>query len=771
MEYSKRLITFDIETTTFAVDDNHYTDMYLASFFSFNFVKNPDVNKIEKSRDIQFCRTWSDVNKYLKFLNSRAREYDVTQVIFIHNLAYEFDGLIKNCDFVRRTFNNKRSLFIKSRKPATIRCDHIEFRCSFVLLNKSLKALGNQYNYPKLDIDYKAQYFSFSKLPAQEYKYNERDVKLTMYAILRECAQYDYIDTVADIPHTFTSFTRELNKTINDKKSIREYKNRNAVQKTWSHDFIHYLEQIYTGGYTHANAFYSFKILNDVISVDITSSYPDSMINRLYPYDFKECKKNKLKWFKYMVYKNMDYNKVLTEYNKPFQYAFFVTVKLKNVELKKFKQTELPYISISKVINDTYYAVSDNGRLVSADYIEIAITHIDYFLIQMCYDFELISVDRLYYTSQFRPLADFSLNCVRYYADAKSVLKKALKNVDNLQDKDFYCKRTNRLIFDIDVIDNLINSDDKAEQLHIMLANAKSQLNAQYGINVQRLFQDDYVYNAEFDEYVKTIDYNLPRDLFRNFAEGLFIPAYSRLNLFMFGFYILFNSHADLIYSDTDSWKIYTDNQPLIMQLIQDYNDIHNNAVNSNDFYNIGQFDFEQVYTKFCVGGCKKYIYLANDEIGVTIAGLPKKSTQKAFNELYTNICLNDFDFFCKIAFKPNTMYSYTISGKLCSKYNTDDFDGIVTDENGATGRVKFNNMVELVDTDYILLNTDTPQNYTYLRYIQYKQKRKINCLPTIISRSDDGAVQYDYADKLTEPLTMTEVNSDNYIEVIDYVL
>lgn len=766
INYSNDLITFDIETTTFLYNDINYTDVYLASFFKNDFNLNITPELIEQSDDIYFCRSWSDINNHFEHLNNKAKQDNVIQIVYVHNLAYEFDGIIKNCNFAQKNFDNNKVLFIKPRKPAFIRLDFIELRCSYILLNKSLDTLGKIYNYPKTSIDYKCQYFSFSDLPEIEYTYNERDVKLTMLSVLLECKKYKYIKNVSDIPLTYTSFTRKNNLTINDKKVIQKYKNRNAVQKKYSPEYIRYLELIYSGGYTHANAFYTFLPLENIISVDITSSYPDSMVHRFYPFNFHACNDDVdiFKWFKFMTAQNNSFDTVLNNYKKPFKYGFFATVTLSDIKLKKYNNTEIPYISISKILNETYRAISDNGRLVSADIIVIALTHIDYFLIQQFYNFELVAVDDVFYTSQFRQLSEFTINCVNCYADNKSVLKSITKK--NIIDKsDFYCKRTSQYIFDDTIIKNIIKlpTNQRKTEIEILLQSAKSHLNAQYGINVQRLFQDTYSYLIDSDEYIKVIDTDLKRDLYRNFEEGMYIPLYSKLNLFTYALFILLNSKSDLIYSDTDSWKIKGDTNTII-KLTDEYNNNHNKMTNSNNFYCIGQFDVETVYNHFICGGCKKYLSVNDNVVTGTIAGVPKKSTSEALTQLYQNFCDFDFDFFCSIAFKPNTLYTHSLTNKLSSKYHTEKYSGIVTDENGVSEYIEFNNMVELFDTDYFLLNTETPANYTYLKYLEFKQKRKINIKPTKLY-IDSGIVKYDYLSNIPlEIETVTDVNIDNYL-------
>jgi len=291
---------------------------------------------------------------------------------------------------------------------------------------------------------------------------------------------------------------------------------------------------------------------------------------------------------------------------------------------------------------------------------------------------------------------------------------------------------------------------------------AKGRLNAQYGINVQKLFQINYNYITDTDEYEKVIDYNLPKNLYRNFQEGLYITAYSRLNLFTFALYVLNNSTCDLIYSDTDSWKIT--NEEEAKRMISEYNEQLEKICHNSKMFNLGYFDYEETYDYFIAGGAKKYITCTDGKVSATIAGVPKKAASDALTDLYKYECFESFETLCKIAFKPNTVYSYSMIQKLSTKYKQLRFEGLVRDTNGITERVEFNSMVELCETDYFFLDYNNFINKNYVIYLEEKQQRSIDRDLTYIY-VECGKTKFKYINYFKHDIKfVNDVISDNFI-------
>ena len=759
------IYAFDIETSTV----NDITAHYLSSFVSVDFNlfragKDKILNGMSKA---VFCRSAEDVDLYLIHLNNQAIEMDQITVIYCHNLAYEFDFLIKNSDFVKSNFSNLNSLFIKPRIPLSIQLDHLILRCSYRLLNMSLDQLGKNNGYNKLSIDYHSKYFDYSQLPDVEYEYNERDVRLTLLSILSECSKWSFIKDVNDIPMTSTSFTRKNNQKINSNADRKDYAGMCAYQKAYTKEYVNFLEQTFSGGYTHANAYYVNKPLKNVISMDIVSSYIDTIMHRDYPHFFHHYDgKYPLDFLCHMIkLNNADYMDVIKSYREPFKWSYMATITLKSVRAKVINNNLILPISASKCTKLSGIKL-DNGRIYSAHLIKLNVTEVDYFIISQFYDFYLVDCEKLYYTKFHKPLADYVLNSTSEYLHEKSTLKKILAT-KHISKESFFNEKKDGYIYSEDQIESILALDQDSRD-YLLRDNyrlAKNKLNAQYGINVQKLLNPEIIYSTDEDMYITTIeDHVSARVLYRDFCKGLYITAYSRLNLFCYGLYLINHCNTKLIYSDTDSWKCYGDIHKAI-KVNEDYNILIESINHNSELYDIGKFDFEETYQYFSTLGCKKYITSDGSKIYVTIAGVNKKKTSQAFTQLYERLNY-DFDVLCKVAFSPCTILSYSITGKLVSLYHNDPYSMDVIDENGDSGHISGTNMVELSPSDYILTDYDKHTVSEYINYFSELQNTPVNITPSIVYQDESG-VNYKYITDWRETIKVLrgqDVNMENIV-------
>lgn len=768
--YSDVIYGFDIETTT----TEHITSHYLSSFISVNFNTRYDsTNDILQAMSVPlFCRSNDDVNDFLIKLNNAAEADNITYIIYSHNLAYEWDYLIKNIDFVKKNFDNKNALFIKPRIPLYFKCKNIEFRCSYRFLNQSLKALGQTLNYEKLEIDYQAQYFSFSELPEQEYRYNERDVRLMLLAVLKECSRWKFITEVKNIPLTNTGLTRKNNQFINTAADRRAYGGMCSYQRRYTVDYVKFLERTFQGGYTHANAYYVSRPLNNVASFDIVSSYIDTILHRNYPHFFKRYNgKYKLGFFKHLSsFNTNDYEYCIEHYREPFKISFMATITIKNVKAVPYNKNLILPISISKC-EQAQGVTLDNGRIYKAYLLKLNVTEVDYFIIKQFYNFNVVECSELYYTNFHKPLADFVLNSTREYLHEKSTLKKILAKAERgqtLEIDDFYNEAKGDYIFAAPECNNIINLPE--EERKIILTDyyrlSKNKLNAQYGINVQKLISPVIEYDIVNDYFNNELENGVTaRVLYRDFVKGLYITAYSRLNLFCYGIYLSHYSNTRLVYSDTDSWKVHGDIKKA-KEVNKKYNEKIEKIVNNSVDYNIGYFDFECSYTDFCTLGCKKYIVSDGKKITVTIAGVNKYKTSAAYTELFKSLNY-DFKLLCEVAFNPCTILSDSITDKVITKYNTGEYELPVTDENGKQGIIKGYNMVELVKSDYVLMDFDKPVINEYIDYFSTLQNKSIDIIPTYIY-NENGRVKYKYISDWSESLKILRGEDVNFLNIVN---
>ena len=127
---------------------------------------------------------------------------------------------------------------------------------------------------------------------------------------------------------------------------------------------------------------------------------------------------------------------------------------------------------------------------------------------------------------------------------------------------------------------------------------------------------------------------------------GIYITSYSRLSLFQVAIELLKKKNINLIYSDTDSWKVQG-NLEVINNVIDRYNKYVIDNSESNRYYKIGTFDYEGTYNYFSTLGCKKYIAADKKKVYVTIAGINKHITSENLSILYKDLNY-DFSLFCK---------------------------------------------------------------------------------------------------------------------------
>ena len=180
-------------------------------------------------------------------------------------------------------------------------------------MGRSLKVLGGELGIAKLTEEkggYNQHYTPTSTLPDIEYKYNEQDVLITLYAVVDCFKNSNYYTDVNSIDRmiTATSLTRlenELHSTAEEKE--RYTKLCTALIKFYNKKFdddttvYELLRNVFCGGYVRSNRFYSFIPFDNVASYDFASSYPAHMLMCNFPFNFKLRESDKTAYLKYII--------------------------------------------------------------------------------------------------------------------------------------------------------------------------------------------------------------------------------------------------------------------------------------------------------------------------------------------------------------------------------------------------------------------------------------------------------------------------------------
>lgn len=585
-------------------------------------------------------------------------------VIYVHNLAYEFQFMRKHFEFIN-------VFALAERKPAkAITTQGIEFRCSYILSGSSLAVTAKnlvKHNVVKLvgDLDFNLIRHHKTELTPQEMGYLKNDIAV-ITAYIDE--QLDIYKTLDKIPLTNTGRVRKYVRhacyydNVNHKKSSKgKYLNYRRIMQDLTLDVPTYamLKTAFMGGFTHANANYTNATLEQVSSIDFTSSYPAVMVAEKFP----------MSRFKNAEIKSLD------ELEKHCsKYAVVMNLRFENIRCKLKQET---YISESKC-SELTNPIINNGRVISADILTTTITEIDYKIMKQVYEWDSIKIGKVKYAR-------------------KNYLPKAIiESILNL-----YQDKTK--------LKGVIGSE-----VEYLLS--KGMLNSIYGMCVTDIVKDNAVYDEDtwamlgVDVGTEIDGYNNSKNRFLFYAWGLWVTAYARFNLWT-GIVAMGD---DYIYSDTDSIKLlnYEKHSKYIswfnaniikkMQGTCNYYKLDENLLNPKTKEGVskmlGIWDYEGTYQKFKTLGSKRYMQLEKGGISITIAGLSKVNGSKYILELANGDVDKAFSLFDDGLYVPAQK-----TGKMTHTYLDEPFKLNVKDHLGVSATVETLSGVHLENCDFTL--------------------------------------------------------------------
>lgn len=270
IEYYNIPCAFDIESTSFIDNSEKCAIMYEWTF---------GING-----RVVIGRTWDE---FIDLINHISEVLDLSEnkrlICYIHNAGFEFQ-------FMKEYFEWIDVFAVKERKPVKFICSQwLEFKCSYMLSGYSLANLGKQLNKYKVlkkenNLNYSLIRHSGTYLSETELQYCVYDVLVVM-AYIQEKIEYD--GNITKIPLTKTGYVRRALKknclyaSGNHKKNKWKYVRYHKLMKslTIELDEYHQLKRAFQGGFTHTSCLQANKVLNDVGSIDFTSSYPYALIS------------------------------------------------------------------------------------------------------------------------------------------------------------------------------------------------------------------------------------------------------------------------------------------------------------------------------------------------------------------------------------------------------------------------------------------------------------------------------------------------------------
>ena len=519
------------------------------------------------TRDYREFYAWMDsLKEYLSNINKHIH-------CLIHNLPYEFTFFSSHIKF--------DNVFAKSiNKPLVCEYGNIRFLDSCQMSGYSLQKLAEKYTKTQKikDLDYKIWRVPETPL-MDEYRYCSDDVIiLNEYWLTDEVQAYiKPRKQISKIPLTNTAKVRMLTKSELTQDQFIDY-NLWLASIYPSPEVWEYLPWAFAGGVVKSNPYYTNLVLHDLSAMDLTSAYPAAMFRDYYPMDkFREC-----------------------DVNEPLQddYCYLIHLKILNIKSIFPMRT----LSISKCIN-LVNCRTDNGRVISADSLEICLTDIDFKYLFKFYDFDFEVIKK--FKSKAGKLPRFIIRTMVKLYQRKGELKEILK------------------------------SDPNNSSLKVELLNVKGRLNSLYGMMVTKDMPFNYTFqDGEFIEVPNKQWHEPKKSDFLAYQWGVFVTAHARASLYSG---MLLVGANDIVYSDTDSCKFLGDhwaavkewnakNQEKVKAAAEYY------GVDYNIVKGLGDFDREQDIKTFKTLGAKRYYTETYDPKQqkyvehVTIAGINDKA-------------------------------------------------------------------------------------------------------------------------------------------------
>ena len=575
--------------------------------------------------------------------------------MFVHNLPYDWMFIRR---FLLDEFGKPKSqLNIKNHYPISIQFENgIVLRDSLILAGVSLEkwadnlGVEHQKATGSWDYDKIRDQRDFINLNDDELLYIEHDT-LAGVECLNKLAD-NLKDTVVSLPYTLTGIVRRDMRREGRAHYAKQIFNRQLL--TWKEYQI--LEKVFHGGFTHANRHIVNWIRKRVKCKDFKSSYPYCMLTAKVPAEQF-----------YHMDGNMDPRDIL----KASDRSYIFKLVMINPRLKDpyYPMPALQFYKCDSSIN----AITDNGRILSADYVEIYMNEIDLKIIDKMYICDSwIATDIMTALNDYIPkwFRDEVFKIFREKCELEyevKVLKSADPSVYNLKKANLnslYGMSVTKAVkpeitevYDDDPVHELISGD---------------------------YFIEDTNLEKEFDNYNKKRDNVLP------YVYGVYTTSYAMLHLFELSECIDDINHH-WIYSDTDS--IYSDNWN--EDKLEAYNERVKHELLSAGYgpvivkdkeYWLGVAEDDGDYDRFITQGAKRYAVEKDGKIKITVSGVPK-STGSA--------CLSSLE-----DFREGFIFPGADTGKMTHTYIYSD---IHEDERGNICA----DSIDLTPADYILSSVD----------------------------------------------------------------
>lgn len=615
---------------------------------------------------VVYGRTLDEFQEFLYILNSYLVGGNYRLIVYIHNMKYDFQ-------FIRTLFDWDTVFMKAKRKPLYARYGNIEFRDSLILAGgRSLAYIGKHLKSHTVtkaegDLDYSLLRHSETPLTDKELGYCERDI-LTLNAYIAEKIEEE--GEITNVPYTNTGYVRRFVKNACLNQGGNAYRAM-MDNLTLTAGAYQQCENAFVGGAVGANVNKVGRVVKDVVSFDIKSSYPYVMVTQDFPMGFPTPVPNK----------------EARSYLVGGQYCCIFRLHVFDLHPKEGNNYCFP-ISQDKCRNLVGAHIVSN-RVQYASSLSIECTELDYDTFCKFYDINE---------------SNSRITNMRIYPKGKLPVP-IVKSVF-----EFFNKKT--------TLDGV-----KGRESEYMIS--KNMLNSIYGMMVERPVRPKFMYhNGRFikddiDYEEQVTNYNEKRDRVLFYPWGVYVTAYARHRLYD----AIAAVGSRFVYCDTDSVKWETSYLVGDREVYEYFDRVNKEAEQqiisvarrldlSLDYVMpadpkgntkiLGVWEKEYIASRFKTLGAKRYLYDINGDYHLTVAGTNKASTLEYLQKLAQDTNQSIYDLFTDGLVIPKEW-----AMRLIATYVDEDRMGYLTDYLGNRAFYRAPSGVHMVGAPYTFSLTE----------------------------------------------------------------
>lgn len=608
-----------------------------------------------------------------------------TPVIAVHNLAYDLRYLMEYLQIAIESEYSVTCCFKSSVKPLNVSIvkGHkalITFWDTLTFSGMGLARMGGQCGYAKATgkWDYQLMRTPITPLTDDEREYASRDVVALLHWLRFWC------DLNPEVPPEL------LGVQILTKTSVVRYKTRKVSsrlkkpvarkrQLTVYGEYLYVCkaelpadERTYSLMIRSTGAGWAFTAgesagiaFSNCLKFDAKSMHPSHMVSHYYPRQFELLNDERKRLYVLSHVGGKSVDEVLSNWVKPFDYAFNARILFKDVRLKRgsvferdgvalhgqglFKDYDCQFADLDdessnrefNAINaDGYanYAVNPFylfGKLVSADEIVISLSELNFWVHCQVYEWDSLEVLDMSATANFRKAPDHVFVSVAEMLMRKSYVKDLMRTQDAPR-PDWMPEKAYA-----DILENP-KSDDSLYYYDLV----KADLNSLYGIFATNEFRQ----SISYIEQLNTFDYtgergieNAPSKPKAWYQFGMRVATWSRVQQCIAMILLDRGCVADaFINGDTDSIAFEAVRGCTLKDVSSALSPLHDAIgisirfcaktlhTRPESFEGLGEYELDCTPELYCAVANKRYAYTDQKGVHVASAGMPVTSVRAA---------------------------------------------------------------------------------------------------------------------------------------------